>query len=316
MIPATLLLLYGVVVALAVPSALTRLTARGVGARLGLTAWMVAMSSVLASAAAASWLLVQASKDAAARVASVLDRIPAGMCTSEACQVIASHIYLCTLATVALITVGAIAWQYARTVERSRRRTRRHAAMARIAGRHEANLGAVVLDAPEPAAYCVPGRPPTIVVTNTALTLLEPAQLAAVLAHERAHLAGRHALLVGLARGLAQLFPAVPVFRRGAEQVALLAEMRADDAATRRTGPDALVTALLAMGSATAVPAGALGASGSGALVRARRLLEPPSRASRLCCQLFLGVLTFGLVVGWGLVFAFAASLPGSGVAG
>jgi Zn-dependent protease with chaperone function len=46
--------------------------------------------------------------------------------------------------------------------------------------------------------YCVPGRLPTIVVTTGALAVLEPEQLAAVLAHERAHLAGRHHLLLAV----------------------------------------------------------------------------------------------------------------------
>lgn len=315
MMAAVLPLLYGLAVAQAVPTLLSRLTACGIGVRLGLAAWLVAMTSVVASAVAATWFLIQASRGGAARVASVLDGLPAGMCTSEACRAVVLHVYLCSLATVVLVALGVVVWQYARTLERWRRRTRTHAAMARMTGRRVADLGAVVLEARQLAAYCVPGRPPTIVVTNAAVALLEPVQLAAVLAHERAHLAGRHALLVGLTRGLATLFPAVPVFGRGAEQVALLAEMRADDAAVRRTGPEALVTALMAMGSATAVPAAALGASGPGVLARVRRLLEPPSRACRVRCQLSLVMLALGLVAGWCLVLAYAADLPASGIA-
>ena len=45
---------------------------------------------------------------------------------------------------------------------------------------------------PEPAAYCVSGRPPAIVVTTAALGALDDRQLDAVVAHERAHLAGHH----------------------------------------------------------------------------------------------------------------------------
>jgi Zn-dependent protease with chaperone function len=80
-----------------------------------------------------------------------------------------------------------------------------------------------------PVAYCVPGRPAAIVLSTGALALLDPAQLTAVLAHERAHLAGRHHLLISLTRVLATTFPAVPLFTRGPAEVARLAEMCADD---------------------------------------------------------------------------------------
>ncbi len=48
--------------------------------------------------------------------------------------------------------------------------------------------------------------------------------------------------------------------------MARLAEMRADDAAARRSGRPALVAALLAMGTGAAVPAAALAAAFAGPL--------------------------------------------------
>jgi hypothetical protein len=123
---------------------------------------------------------------------------------------------------------------------------------------------AVVLDEPQPAAYCVPGRPAAIVLTSGALAVLDPGQLRAVLAHERAHLAGRHHLLIALTRGLAASFPAVPLFARGADEVARLAEMCADDAAARQSSRPVLITALLAMGTGTAVSALTLGGAAVG----------------------------------------------------
>ena len=60
----------------------------------------------------------------------------------------------------------------------------------RLPGRAPAAAGWCWMSA-QPAAYCVPGRPATIVLTSGALAVLDPAQLTAVLAHERAHLAGR-----------------------------------------------------------------------------------------------------------------------------
>lgn len=73
----------------------------------------------------------------------------------------------------------------------------------------------MVLDTPQPAVYCVPGRPATIVLTTGALAVLDEPQLLAVLAHEHAHLAGRHHLLVTLGKAARAAFPGVPLFARG-----------------------------------------------------------------------------------------------------
>ncbi len=93
-----------------------------------------------------------------------------------------------------------------------------------------------MLDDPRPAAYCVAGRPAAIVVTSGALAVLDPPQLRAVLAHESAHLAHGHHALATVTRGLAAAFPGVPLFARGAAEVARLAEMSADDTAARTSG--------------------------------------------------------------------------------
>ncbi len=83
----------------------------------------------------------------------------------------------------------------------------------RSTGRALPGTPAVVLDDPRPAAYCVPGRPAGIVLTSAALAVLDPAQLDAVLSHERAHLASRHHWLVTLTSGLVAATPAVPLPR-------------------------------------------------------------------------------------------------------
>jgi Zn-dependent protease with chaperone function len=242
------------------------------------------------------------------------------------------------LAAAAVLGVAAaaiLAWRYGRSVQRAQRRARAHGAAARIAGRPAAGPAAalspvtrlagqpgrpaagpagdaVILDAPQPAAYCVPGRPATIVVTTGALAILEPAQLSAVLAHERAHLDGRHHLLTGLTRGLAVVFPAVPLFARGRREVARLAEMRADDAAARRSGRGPLLAALLAMGTGAAVPGAllpgaALGATACAAADRVRRLLDPPRRGRDARCALALLAVTVLLAAACAAVTALAA---------
>ena len=116
--------------------------------------------------------------------------------------------------------------RYGRSLRRASVRTRAHAEAARITGqRFGAGNPAFVLDATQPAVYCVPGRPATIVLTTGALAVLGPDQLTAVLAHERAHLAGRHHLLLAVTRSLAAVAPVVPLFARGTGAVARLAEM-------------------------------------------------------------------------------------------
>ena len=140
-----------------------------------------------------------------------------------------------------------------------------------------------MLDTPQPAVYCVPGRPATIVLTTGALAVLDRPQLLAVLAHEHAHLAGRHHLLVTLGKAARAGFPGVPLFSRGADEVARLAEMRADDVAARRSGRDTLLQALVAMGTGRplAAPSASLAATGGAVTARVRRLLDPPSGTSR-----------------------------------
>ena len=56
--------------------------------------------------------------------------------------------------------------------------------------------GALVVDHPAAAAYCLPGLRSAIVISAGTLDLLDADELAAVLAHERAHLRERHDLVL------------------------------------------------------------------------------------------------------------------------
>lgn len=153
-----------------------------------------------------------------------------------------------------------------------------HAQTARLAGRADPSLGAVLLDHPEPAAYCVAGRHPTVILTTGALQALAPAQLDAVLAHERAHLAGHHHRLLAMARIARQVLPFMPLMRDADTQVARLVELHADDAATRGRDPGPLATALVVLAT-PASPAPALAAAATDAVARIHRMLgqaQPP----------------------------------------
>jgi Zn-dependent protease with chaperone function len=155
-----------------------------------------------------------------------------------------------------------------------RREALRHAQTARLVGRPATALGATVLDHPHPMAYCLGGRLPTVVLTTGALRLLDPRQLAAVLAHERAHLASRHHLLMTAARVGHVVFPFVPLLREADAQVALLAELHADDAAARACDARPLAAALVILATGgSAAPA--MEAAGTDVVRRVTRLLRP-----------------------------------------
>lgn len=177
------------------------------------------------------------------------------------------------LSLAAVILIRAVLIYQAR-LRAMRREALRHAQTARLVGRPAADLGATVVDHPQPMAYCLGGRLPTVVLTTGALQLLDPGQLAAVLAHERAHIASRHHLLITAARVGRVVFPFVALLREAEAQVALLAELHADDAAARAcdAGPLAAALVILATGG-SAEPA--LAAAGTDVLRRVTRLLRP-----------------------------------------
>jgi Zn-dependent protease with chaperone function len=149
-----------------------------------------------------------------------------------------------------------------------------HAETARLVGRPEPSLGAVLVEHSEPVAYCVAGRHPTVILSTGALQALEPAQLSAVLAHERAHLAGRHHRLLALARIGRLVLPFLPLMRDADAQVARLVEMHADDAAVRASDPRSLATALVVLATGTS-PTPVLAASATDSVQRIHRLLRP-----------------------------------------
>lgn len=166
-----------------------------------------------------------------------------------------------------------------------RRHALQHAEAARLVGHREPALGAVLVDHAQPAAYCVAGPQPTVIVTTGALQALDPGQLDAVLAHERAHLAYRHHRLLAIAGIASQVLPFIPLTRDAATQVARLIEMHADDAATGARDGEVLATALVALAS-TASPAPGLAAAATDAVQRIQRLLGPAEPLGRVRRQL------------------------------
>jgi Zn-dependent protease with chaperone function len=136
----------------------------------------------------------------------------------------------------------------ATSAARVERHLRRQRAVVDLLGRAEAD-GVRVLDHPEPLAYCLPGPQPRIVITDGVLAALPPDELAAVLAHERAHAKGRHELVIQPFVAWQSALPFLAPARRATAAVAELVEMLADDAAAQATSRLTVARALARVGA-------------------------------------------------------------------
>jgi Zn-dependent protease with chaperone function len=302
------LLLYGFAVAMVSPWILLLLTRAGSVPRLGAAAWLVAMVTVLASwVTAASFLIASLIRyrDQPGRVATACLAALRRLVGGSGAVVHAGWVTLAAAGASALAILG---WRLGRSLWRARAHSRGHAERAWLIGRRVEGLDAVVVDAPERAAYCVAGRPNAIVVTSAALDALTDRHLQAVLAHERAHLAGRHHFVLALARALAAAIPWLPLFNKGAREIARLLEISADDAAARSHGSQTLLDALLALSTGAPTPHGAVAAAGIDVLARAEHLAAPFAARRQWTAGLLLTATTL-LIAGWPLILtALSAS--------
>lgn len=276
MIAAAGLLAYAALLLAAGAPALARASWPDRAPRLGIAAWLALAASAITSVVLGGAALMVPT----ARVSSGIAWLIA------VCQMALRAQYaqpggavLAGAGGVLAVTLTArVIWCTVATLGATARAGRRHRRWLRLAGREDARLGVLIIDHGEPAAYCVPGARCPVVLTTGALRVLDDTQLAAVLAHERAHQSGRHHLLVALAAVPAAAFGRVPAFRHARDQVARLAELAADDAAAARSARLAVAEALLTLGAA---PTGALGAGGSTAAARVRRMIAAPNPLSR-----------------------------------
>jgi len=184
----------------------------------------------------------------------------------------------CLAAALALLTL--LCWVLvAASVAALQARRRQRALLTLLAHGDPKVPGALVVDYPSAAAYCLPGlrSRSRIVVSVGALELLGRGELAAVLAHERAHLRERHDLVLLPFTALRRAFPRSATCTGAHRSVALLVEMLADDRALRGRPARELVSALVRFGTAGAcpAPAGALAAAEGEVAARVARLVRP-----------------------------------------
>ncbi|WP_396888542.1 M56 family metallopeptidase [Micromonospora craniellae] len=170
-----------------------------------------------------------------------------------------------------------------RSIHGTVRAQRRHRDLLALVARRDPTVpGALVLDHPSAAAYCLPGVKPRVVVSAGTLSLLDRAELAAVLTHERAHAEERHDLVLLPFTALCQALPWLRWVHEAHARVSLLVEMRADDKARELHAEAPLAGALRRFAAAgnRITPAGTLGLGDRDLDVRVQRLLvaERPAR--------------------------------------
>jgi hypothetical protein len=183
----------------------------------------------------------------------------------------------CAAGLALAVTVGVSGWTL----------HRRLAALTRAATAAPSRRGGLaVLPDDRPDAYAVPGRPGTVVVTTGMLRALDAREREVLLAHERAHLSGRHHWFTVATDVAAVLHPAL---------IALRAPLRyhlerwADESAADAVGDRRLVARTIARAAlardragASASPAAVFSATAGPVPRRVAALLAPPPRPSRL----------------------------------
>lgn len=164
--------------------------------------------------------------------------------------------------------------------------------------------GVSVLDHDVPVAYCVPGMSRSrIVVSRSTLTRLAPAELGAVLEHERSHLRSRHDLVLEAFTVLHLAFPRWVASASARSEVEVLVEVLADRAACRTGGRRDLISALVTLAGSPA-PAGSLGSAGSSLAARVEVLRDTrphpwQSAAVSVLAAAILALPTLLVVLPW-----------------
>jgi bla regulator protein blaR1 len=272
--------------------------------------WLATVAGALAAVALAGLLLLLPTDRLGAGIAELLRTCVMALRAALSTPGGSSAATVAGMLLVAIVAGGLLLGGVVAGV-RARRATGRHRELLALAGQPVAGFaGVTVLEHQRPFAYCLPGQPGPVVLSSAALWRLDAGQLAAVLAHERAHQAGHHHRLVLLAQLLRVGFPWLPAAHLAHQAVGRLVELAADDTAARAHGHRQVAAALAALGDAK-IPQAALGAAVVSATERVRRLLTPPQHGDPLAP--LVGLLGLGLPLA---AQVLAVALPLARVAG
>ncbi|WP_313357268.1 M48 family metalloprotease [Microbacterium sp.] len=172
------------------------------------------------------------------------------------------HPWLAPTAAV-LFTIYLLVHLGATIVQVTKQRHRHLALLEMLTSPHPTRARTRVIDEAVPMAYCLPNGPRSVTVLSQGLLdRLDPDELVAVIAHERAHVEQRHDLLLLAFRAWRSALPWFPIAARAEVEVAALVEMLADDHARREVRDEVLARAILQVG-ASGVPGADQPVSGS-----------------------------------------------------
>jgi beta-lactamase regulating signal transducer with metallopeptidase domain len=292
-----------------VPGAVRRADLRCRDPLLLIVVWLVSIVGVLLSAAAGVVLLLTPSHGPSTTLLAAIHR-----CWSAIQHGSPPRIEELTgLLGVALLLAFAarLVVVFAHSVRRRAHKRREHLAVLRLAARSESRSpGTLWLAHDRPLAFSMAGRPGVVVATEGLVRHLDNTAVEAVLAHERAHLRGRHHLLIAVADALRTAVPFLPLFRQAPPAISELIELSADVAAVRDCGRAAVRSALL-MVSSHGAPSTSLAMAQHAVDMRMARLLTgppPPGKLRRTisCAMAGMTAVALPFLLGAGLLMGVA----------
>ena len=176
--------------------------------------------------------------------------VPSAASVLEACTAILPGLGVSGIVTLMLAGLSVVVtFLTLRSAMRRVRASRRFLRHLHVLERREDGAGTtVVFDDPAAMAFCAGLLRPRVYLSTGTLEVLDEAELAAVLAHERHHAAQRDPLRLFVAGVISDGLFFAPALRRLAHRYGDLAELAADRAAVRAQAGDAgpLASALLA----------------------------------------------------------------------
>jgi len=132
---------------------------------------------------------------------------------------------------VAVAIAARLLWSLGKGAVRVWRMRSRQRAMLQVVVKPGSSPCVHVIDVVDAIAFSIPGAPPMIVLSQAMLNQLDDRELAAVVAHERAHLSRRHHLLMLPFVSWREAFPWLPGTTSAYDSAHNLVELQADDAA-------------------------------------------------------------------------------------
>jgi Zn-dependent protease with chaperone function len=179
---------------------------------------------------------------------------------------------------VALLVAGLIAarllWTLASGFVRTSRVRSQQRAMLKVVLRPGDGGCVHVIDVADTLAFSIPGGPSMIVLSQGIVDQLRGTELAAVIAHEQAHLTVRHDLLLLPFVSWRHALPWLPSTTCAYSAVHELVELHADDSACHFVGRRSLARALARTG-ASSDGAPVAGSLRGATVTRVRRLSAP-----------------------------------------